>query len=327
MKMGLKKWSLALASVLSVSLLPAAHAQEVTLKAVSAFPENTIDSKMFEDWIRKVNEAGKGSIQIRYLGGPKAVPTFEVGNAVKTGVVDLALASGSFYTNVIPEADFLKLAQVSIQEQRKNGGWAYINEVWKQKANLYYLARFKEYTPVHLYLNKNIDKPDLTGLKIRVTPLYRDFFQTLGASVVTIAPGEVYTALERNVVDGYGWTVHGLFDLNWNAQTKYRVDPGFYSAEVGIILNHTTWSKLTPAQQKLLHEHGVAHEAKNEQFWNKYNADDTRRQAESGIKTITFSDRDRSEYLKKAYDAAWTSATTQSPVHGPKLKTFLSKQN
>jgi len=50
---------------------------------------------------------------------------------------------------------------------------------------MYYLARVVEFTPFHLYLNKKIDKPDLTGLKIRITPVYRDFFQSMGAAVMT----------------------------------------------------------------------------------------------------------------------------------------------
>jgi TRAP-type C4-dicarboxylate transport system substrate-binding protein len=315
--------SLVLASCFAVSSV--ATAEEVVLKAVSAFPENTVDTKMFQDWIKKVNEDGKGKVQIRFVGGPRSVPTFEVGNAVKNGVVDLALASGSFYTNVIPEADFLKFAQVSIQEQRKNGGVDYINQLWKEKGNMFYLARFKEYTPVHLYLNKKIAKPDLAGLKIRVTPLYRDFFQDLGASVVTISPGEVYTALERNTVDGYGWTVHGLFDLSWQKQTKYRVDPGFYSAEVGIIVNDTAWRKLSPEQQDLLQRHGLTHEAGNREYWTRYNRDDVERQAKEGMETIKFSDGDEKDYLARAYDVGWKAAIAQSPVHGAKLRQFLSK--
>ena len=54
---------------------------------------------------------------------------------------------------------------------------------------------------------------------------------------MTTAPGEVYTALERGVIDGYGWPIHALFDLNWQEKTKYRVDPGFYNAEVSLIMN------------------------------------------------------------------------------------------
>lgn len=41
----------------------------------------------------------------------------------------------------------------------------------------------------------------------------------LGATVVQTAPGEVYTALERGVVDGYGWSITGIFDLGWHEKT------------------------------------------------------------------------------------------------------------
>jgi TRAP-type C4-dicarboxylate transport system substrate-binding protein len=318
---------LLLGLALTLSFCSGASSQAVTLKAVTAFPENALDSKLFEEWIQKVNSAGQGVIHINYLGGPKAIPTFEVGNAVKTGVIDLALNSGSFYTNVIPEADSLKLAQLPISDIRKNGGMAYINDVWGKKGNMYYLARFKEYTPVHLYLNKKIEKPDLSGLKIRVTPLYRDFFQALGASVITIAPGELYTALERNVVDGYGYTIHGLFDLNWQSQTKYRVDPGFYNAEVGLLLNLSTWNKMSPAARQILEQHGLAHEKKNQQYWTKFNEEEAVRSAKAGMQVITFIGQEREEFLKKAYDVAWEAAIKQSPIIGPKLKEFISTPN
>ena len=206
-----KPWKMAVGAVLAASCVTAS-AQELTLRMVSAFAENSYYVKQLEKWIAKVNAEGKGVLQINFLGGPKAIPTFEAGNAVKTGVVDMALNTGAFYTNVMPEADFLKLAQITVAEQRKNGAFDAINKVWNEKANTQYLARMVENQPFHIYLNKKIDKPDLTGLKIRISPVYRDFFQALNASVVTTPPGEVYTALERGVVDGYGWPIGGIFE-------------------------------------------------------------------------------------------------------------------
>jgi TRAP-type mannitol/chloroaromatic compound transport system substrate-binding protein len=114
-------------------------------------------------------------------------------------------------------------------ELRKNGGYDAMAALYAQKMNAIFLARLVDNNPFHLYLNKPIEKADLTGLKLRITPVYRDFFQALGATVVQTAPGEVYTALERGVVDGYGWPITGVFDLGWNEKTKYRVDPGFYT--------------------------------------------------------------------------------------------------
>jgi hypothetical protein len=67
----------------------------------------------------------------------------------------------------------MKLTERTIQELRKNGGWAYINKLHNEKLNSYFLARQGDGTPFHLYLTKKISKPDLTGLKIRVTPVYQ----------------------------------------------------------------------------------------------------------------------------------------------------------
>ena len=98
-----------------------AAAEELVLKAVSAFPEKTQYSKHFERWIEKVNADGKGVVHINYIGGPKAVPTYEIGNALKNGVVDVANTTASFYTNLMPEGDVWKLAENSLADLRKNG--------------------------------------------------------------------------------------------------------------------------------------------------------------------------------------------------------------
>src|SRR5687767_14220902 len=110
-----------LAAFLALAPL-AVQAQETTLRVVSAFAENTQYVKNLMPFIQKVNAEGKGSLQLNFIGGPKAMPPFEVGNAVRTGVVDMAMTTGAFYTNIMPEADALKLTQMPHQELRKNGG-------------------------------------------------------------------------------------------------------------------------------------------------------------------------------------------------------------
>ena len=124
-----------IAGVAVVLAASTAAAQEVTLRAVSSFAEGTEFSKNFERFIEKVNADGKGVIKINYIGGPRAVPPFEVGNAVRTRVVDIANVTGAFYTNLMPEADGFKLNGKPMSEQRKNGTWEYINQLHNQKLN------------------------------------------------------------------------------------------------------------------------------------------------------------------------------------------------
>jgi TRAP-type C4-dicarboxylate transport system substrate-binding protein len=309
----------------ALALAPvAAQAQEVTLRVVSAFPENQFYVKRTIEWIEKVNKEGKGVLQLNFIGGPKAIPTFEVGKSVQSGVVDIGFTTGAFYTNVMPEADILKLSETSAAEQRKNGGYDLINKIWAEKANMRYLAKVVEFTPFHLYLTKKIDKPDLTGLKIRITPVYREFFQAMNAQVMTTPPGEVYTALERGVIDGYGWPIHALFDLNWQEKTKFRVDPGFYNAEVGLVMNLDKYKGLPAKARAFLDREALAYERQND-FWKSYNQNEAKRQAEAGIQTITFDAKTSREYVEKAKEIGWANAIKASPQYGEPLKKVLAK--
>ncbi|MSP96048.1 MAG: C4-dicarboxylate ABC transporter substrate-binding protein [Betaproteobacteria bacterium] len=306
------------------ALATGASAQETTLRVVSAFAENTEYVKKLDGLIKKLNAEGKGQLQLNFIGGPKAMPPFEVGKAVQSGVVDIGMATGAFYTNIMPEADVLKLTQINMQEQRKNGAYDLINRVWNEKAGMQYIGRVIDYTPFHLYLNKKIDKPDLSGMKIRVTPVYRDFFAAMGAAVITMPPGEVYTALERGVVDGYGWPIQGIFDANWQEKTKFRVDPGFYSAEVSLVMNLAKWKGLTQAQRDLLMRHMIAVEAENES-WKAMNENDTKRQAQAGIQVIAFDAATSKQYVDKAYTVAWDAMIKVSPQYGPQMRKLFSK--
>jgi TRAP-type C4-dicarboxylate transport system substrate-binding protein len=303
----------------------AATADEITLKAITAFAEGTTYSRPFERFIQRVNESGKGLVHINYIGGPKAMPPFEVGNALKGGVVDIANSTGAFYTNVMPEADAWKLTEHPMADLRKNGGYDAMAALYAQKMNAIFLARLVDNNPFHLYLNKPIDKADLTGLKLRITPVYRDFFQALGATVVQTAPGEVYTALERGVVDGYGWPITGVFDLGWNEKTKYRVDPGFYTAEVSVLVNKATWDKLTDAQRDVLRKAGAAGEQEAPAEFAAENDKETKRQAAGGIQTLTLKPGVAEVYVAKAYQAGWDGIIRQSAETGPKLKALFSK--
>jgi TRAP-type C4-dicarboxylate transport system substrate-binding protein len=315
----------ALAAALILSAFAgAASAQEVTLKGITSFAEKTFYSRGFERFIEKVNADGKGLVKIVYIGGPKAMPPFEVGNALKNGVVDIANATGAFYTNVFPEADAWKLTERPMAELRRNGGFAYMAKLYDEKMNAVFLARHIDNNPFHLYLTKPISKPDLTGLKIRITPVYRTFFQALGATVVQTAPGEVYTALERGVVDGYGWPVTGIFDLGWHEKTRYRVDPGFYSAEVSILINKASLARLNAAQKKVILDAAAWLEAQAAET-EKENAADIARQKAAGIQVIEFKGAEGAAFRARAYATGWDGIVKQSPVHGPKLRAFFSK--
>ena len=311
--------------VLSLTISVVAQAEEITLKAVSAFADGTTFSKNFQRFVDKVNETGQGVLQLNYLGGGgKVMNPFELGKSIQTGVVDIGNLPGAFYTNLLPEADAIKLSAFTIQEERQNGAWDYMNQLHNEKMNVQHIARQKDCVPFHLYLNKKIDKPDLTGLKIRVTPIYRAFFDSLGGTSIRTAPGDVYTALERGAVDGYGWPTQGVLDLGWHEVTQYRVDPPFYRASVEVLMNLDAWNKLDEAQKNVLNGAATWLESLCAED-QELNQQELQKQAEAGIETITFSGEMGEQYLKQAYEAGWKAFIENNPETGPKLQELLSQ--
>ena len=313
-------------AAVAVAFAAAAAAQEVTIKAVSSFAEGTADSVGFEALVAEINKRGAGKIKIQYLGGaPKVMNPFEVVKNLKDGVVDMANANSAFFTNVMPEADAFKLSEFGIADLRKNGGWAYMNQLLNQKANAYFLGNTLDFIGFNIYLNKPIEKADLSGLKIRVTPIYRAMVEALGGSAITSPPAEVYTLMERGTVDGYGWPTSGIFDYSWQKVTKYRVEPAFYSAALHALVNLNVWNKLGAERQKIMQEAMAVIEAKaGERI--QLDAAERKRQAEAGIKAIELPPAEAKKWSDTAKSAGWAAVMKTSPETGAKLKELLTKK-
>lgn len=315
------------AALSSPGFVGTAAAEQVVLRGVSAFPQNTFWSMQFEKFIGIVNDKGKGQIQINYLGGaPKVMDAFEVGKNTKSGVVDISSNTSGYYVNLVPEVDALKLSENTIQELRRNGGWAFLNKLHEDKGNMYFLARSAEFIDFHIYLNKEIDKADLKGMKIRVSPITRPVVEALGGTAITSPPSEVYTMLERGTVDGYGWPIQGIFDFSWQRVTKYRVEPGVYNGDLQIVVNLDRWKKLTDAQRKVLTDAALQIEGENKSFYTTQATEEKKKQDDAGMKALKLPDAEAKKLTQVARDAGWAVVMKNTPENGPKLKDLLTKK-
>lgn len=311
-----------LVAAAALAVATPALAEEVTLRGVSAFAQGTTFSRPFEAFVEWVNENGKGVVQIDYVGGPEAVPPFELGNAVSSGVVDIANNTTAYYPGLVPTGDALHLATNTVQDQRENGCFDKIDRIHQEQMNVKFLARTGDHVAFHLYLTEPIEEPDLSGLTIRTTPVYRAMFEELGANLVRTAPGEVYTALERGAIDGYGWPLQGVMDLGWHEQTNYRVDPGFYQVDVNFLVNLDVWNSLTDEQKAVLEEGARVIEATNAENI-EINAREAEKQAEAGIEVIRFSPEGEEKWLETAQSAGWAVVEEIDPEIAAELRACL----
>ncbi len=295
------------------------------LKAVTFLPKNNSFCDAFFMFKKELEKRAKGDLLINYAGGPEAIPSFEQIEAVTNGMVDLVLLPAAYYVPQLPVANAIKLSTLMPWEERKRGAYDFLNRLHQKKLNVYYLGRFSPGIKFHLYLNRKIDRPRLTGMKIRVTPIYKGVVQALGGIPVTIAPGEVYTALERGVVDGYGWPSVKISDFGWHEVTKYIIDPGFYQVDVGILVNLNTWNKLSPELRQIMIDTAKQVEHRAADHYARLIKEEREFITSKGVKVINFCPEDEKEYLRVAYKAGWDEVLKKSPELGAQYKGLLGQ--
>jgi len=313
----------AAALALAAGFASPALAQEAKLRAASFLPVTVNYGLIFKRWVDAVNEKGKGIVQITIVG-PEAIPTFEQWNAVKTGVVDMHAGPPAYYTGTMIEGEAAILADVPVAEQRKNGALAYLNKLHNEKLNVWLLTAYADGVGFHIYSTKphNAGGKPFDGFRLRSTPNFKRFFEELGATPITMAPGDVFTGLERKVVDGYGWPRWGIQDMGWSKLTKFRYDPGFYNVIVNIMVNQDRWKKLTKQQQDFLTEMSVWLETEWPKWRDEINKNEADILEKSGVKIVDLGPAHR----QKAHDIYWAALTQLSPQHVPALRKLLTKQ-
>ncbi len=304
-----------------------AAADEVTLSGASCFPIGSPPSKPFEAVVNAINDKGKGTVQIKLVGGAPAIGSpFTLTQKMAKGAYDIVGCTEAYFGNVLPEAPVLRFSDHTFAALRTNGGIDYMQKLMHAKG-IHFLGRHHDFGAFHLWLSKPIDKPDLTGLHLRVSPVYTAFFKSLGATVQRSNIAQVYTYMENGTVQGYGWPALGWVP-SWAKVTKYRVEPGFYHAALHTLVNLKKWKSLTAAQQGVLNSVVTTIEAKAETITPGFQAALKKQHewtASQGMKTITFEGADRKKWLSAAKKAGWDEVLERSPEHGAALKKLFAK--
>jgi TRAP-type mannitol/chloroaromatic compound transport system substrate-binding protein len=195
----------------AVTLATAPAMARDSLNAVTSLQQTNIIARSFiENYIGAVNKAG-GPIGIKYAGGQEVVPPRKAANALKRGQFDVLCSPTAYYIGTVPEGYALLAANQGPAALRKSGAWKILEEVYAKKAGAHLLAWGENMTSYNMYLAKMPKMkngiPDLTGMKMRATGTYRPLFRALGGSTINIKSSEIFTAMQRGTVEGFGFTV------------------------------------------------------------------------------------------------------------------------
>lgn len=322
----MKKTAITLSVLAAMASSQAMAMDQIT--AVHAFPPSLIYTQSFLEFVDKVNERGEGVVQINVRGGPEVIGLAEQPDAVRNGVVDMAYTAASFYAGTVPERDAMVASNTNAIYARENGGIDLLNDIHQEKMGTYYLGWFDSGVSYNLY---TIDEPSvdaegnlsISGLRLRSNPVYDAFFQDyLGAQPISLPTTDVYAALERSVVNATGWTQIGLKDLNWDRFLNYRVDPAFFSTDMGVIVNLNKWNQLSEEAQRILQEVAIEHERESAEKLEALSEEQQAQLEADGMQVITLEGEVGQRYADAAREATWERMRRQMERHPMGLEHF-----
>jgi TRAP-type C4-dicarboxylate transport system substrate-binding protein len=238
-----------------------------------------------------------------WAGGPEAISPFEQMAALGKGVFDFLFSALAYYEPIIPENSAAPL--LNVEQARESGFDNFINDLHQKKANVFFLGRTDQMGYV-FYTTKQVNKiADFKGLRLRGTPSMIPMIKALGASPITLAMPEVYSALERGVIDGLGLPFIGVVDYGYVDIIKYYVKQPFGYSVGGFSVNLDTWNRLPKDIQTLMKQLTRETQEDMSARESRLLAREEAVMREKGVVFVDLPPAEKEEYLRLAREAGW----------------------
>jgi TRAP-type mannitol/chloroaromatic compound transport system substrate-binding protein len=222
--------------------------------------------------IDRIKKRSNGRLDIELFAAGALVPPKEIFNAVKRGMVQIAVTSSAYPRAQVPlmnVASGLPLNFGSVWEAVYFHKWLGFEEMMRAacaKHGLYY-STDKVY-PTELSLKKPVRTfEDFKGLKLRSSGILQVYLSSIGAAASYIPGAEIYSALASGVVEGAHWGAAqgsnsmGFYDIN-----KYHLLPSLNVAATDVwLVNQKELDNLPEDLRKIVLS------TLEEQFWLRTN--------------------------------------------------------
>ena len=238
--------------VIAIATAQAARAE--TIKLLTSWGAN--DKPSYANVLlfkKNVEEISNGNVKIE-VSGPEVVPPFQQLQPVVAGVFDVLYTHGAYHAGSKGLGRAGDAIDIDIKKRRDAGVWSYIDEFYQKTHKLKLLALGTQGTAgYHCYMRRPLsDQHDWKGRKIRGVVSYHGVIRALGGEPVVMPVGEIYSALEKGVVDGSCMPAAGMLANKHFEVAKYRMEPTFGSTNVLFLINMAKWQRLSAEHKQML---------------------------------------------------------------------------
>jgi TRAP-type C4-dicarboxylate transport system substrate-binding protein len=218
-------------------------------------------ARFLKAWIEKIEKASNGKLDISFFPGASLGPPMEAYKMIESGAVDMGCVVKGFYPGRFPLSEVILLPFMGFPNG-EIGSLVYwdlhekFQEIRDEYTNIKVLVLYTD-APTPIGSNKAIRvAEDLKGLKIRaLSGSPTEILKELGAYPVLMSTGEIYTSMERNLLDGWMFSWEGCIGQRLEDVTKYFTTANAYQSAMCVLMNQSSWDNLPPDIQKVINEH------------------------------------------------------------------------
>ncbi|MCL9775010.1 TRAP transporter substrate-binding protein [Vibrio methylphosphonaticus] len=215
-------------------------------------PNTPILGDASKNMAKLAKEMSNGRLIIRIDSANKHKAPLGVFDMVKSGQYDLGHSSSYYWKGKVPNTLYFSSMPFGMTTMEQyswfyhGGGIELMQQVYAPH-NLLSFPGGNSDIQMGGWFKKEINSiDDLQGLKMRIPGFAGEVLAKVGAKPTNIAPGELYTSLERGTIDALEW-VGPAFDLRMGFQ---KIAPYYYTAwhepgsETQFLVNKKVWAKL-----------------------------------------------------------------------------------
>jgi TRAP-type mannitol/chloroaromatic compound transport system substrate-binding protein len=213
------------------------------------------------DLAKTIEQCSNGRIRVKVYGAGELVPPFEVFDAVSRGTAELGHAGAYYWKGKAETASFFSSIPFGLTANEMNA-WLWHGggmELWRETyAPFGILPMPCGNSGVQMggWFKKEIrSAADLQGLKMRIPGLGGEVLARAGGTPVTLAAGDVFTALETGNIDAaefvgpYNDLAFGLYKA-----AKFYYYPGWQEpgSTLEALINQKAFDALPPDLQQIV---------------------------------------------------------------------------
>ncbi len=224
-------------------------------------PELPVLQSGAELFAKKVEAMSEGRLKIEVYAGGELVPPLGTFDAVSQGTVECGNSAAYYWAGKMPACQWFAAVPFGLNAQGMNA-WLYSGgglKLWEEiYAPFNVVSRPSGNTGVQMggWFNKKINTiDDYKGLKMRIPGLGGKVVAKAGGTVVLLAGGEIYTSLERGVIDATEWIgpYHDL-RMGFYQAAKYYYYPGWHEpgTAIELIFNKKAYDSLPKDLQRII---------------------------------------------------------------------------